>query len=109
MARKVVRTLDGKTVDLLDQEANEHDITTNAKKVISVDGSGSSLPTYEYMGKKTSGNYVYYGFKEKSGTNWKIKRKDTTDESAWKFVYGTSGWSSAWADPTALSYNDPPD
>ncbi|RKX57831.1 MAG: hypothetical protein DRP29_07740, partial [Thermodesulfobacteriota bacterium] len=58
------------------------------KKYLKIDNTLGSIvisDIYEYMGKKTSGNYVYYGFKEKSGTNWKIKRKDTTDESAWKF------------------------
>lgn len=64
---------------------------------------------YEYMGKQTSGDYEYMGFKENGGTNWKVIRKDTTDDSAWAYCYGTSGWTTAWADPTALSFDDPPD
>lgn len=64
---------------------------------------------YEYMGKQTSGDYEYMGFKENGGTNWKVIRKNTTDDSAWAYCYGTSGWTTAWADPTALSFDDPPD
>jgi starvation-inducible outer membrane lipoprotein len=63
---------------------------------------------YEYMGKQTSGDYEYMGFKENGGTNWKIMRKDTTDDSAWQYAYGTSSFTSAWEDVTNLVYDDPP-
>ena len=63
---------------------------------------------YQYMGSQTSGNYVYYGFKQYKGTGWYVMRKDTTDDSAWAYAYGTSGWTTAWADPTILVYGDPP-
>lgn len=85
-----------------------------------VDGEGNVISSftalfdnYEYLGKKTSGNYVYYGFKEYGSTNWKIMRKDTTDDSAWKYAYSSNNsgisWTQAWSDPTALTYSDPPD
>lgn len=64
---------------------------------------------YEYMGKQISGDYEYFGYKKYGGTDWKVMRKDTTDDSAWLYAYGASGWTAAWADPTALSYGDPPD
>ncbi len=64
---------------------------------------------YEYMGSQESGNYKYFGFKENGGTHWKIMRQDTTDDSAWQYAYGDSGWSSAWSDPTTLTYSDPTD
>ena len=63
---------------------------------------------YEYMGKQTSGDYEYMGFKENGGTNWKVIRKDTTGDSAWAYAYGASDWTTAWADPTVLVYGDPP-
>ena len=63
---------------------------------------------HEYMGKKTSGDYEYFGFKENGGTSWKIMRKNNTDDSAWAYAYGKSGWTTAWADPTILVYGDPP-
>lgn len=64
---------------------------------------------YEYMGKQTSGDYTYFGFKENGGTRYKIMRRDTTDASAWAYCYGASGWSTAWTNPAGLSYGDPPD
>ena len=63
---------------------------------------------YEYMGSQENGNYKYFGFKENGGKRWKIMRQDTTDDSAWQYAYGDSGWSSAWSDPTTLTYSDPP-
>ena len=74
-----------------------------------LNGGGGTFDDYEYMGKQESGNYVYYGFKKYGGTDWKVMRKDTTDDSAWKYAYGTSGWSTAWASPGSQSYGDPPD
>ena len=71
--------------------------------------AGTDAYNYQYMGSQTSGDYVYYGFKENGGTHWKIMRKDTTDDSAWAYAYGTSGWTTAWADPTGESYGLPPD
>lgn len=62
---------------------------------------------YEYMGKKESGNYVYYGYKGRGVDDWKVSRKDITDDSAWKYCFGTSGWDTAWTDPTLLTYEDP--
>ena len=64
---------------------------------------------YEYMGKKTSGGYEYFGYKQNGGTDWKIMRKNTGDEGAWKYAFGTSEWSTAWASPQNESYDDPPD
>jgi len=64
---------------------------------------------YEYMGKKTGGGYIYYGYKQNGGLNWKIMRKNEGDDSAWKYAFGTSGWSTAWTNPAAESYGDPPD
>ena len=72
-------------------------------------GGGGEFGNYEYMGKQESGDYVYYGFKKYGGGNWKIMRKDTTDDGAWQYAYGTSGWSTAWSDPTDPTYGDPPD
>lgn len=88
---------------------NEHDAAINAKRVTVIKHNGLPNNDYEYMGKQTSGDYEYMGFKENGGTNWKVMRKDTTDDSAWQYVYGASGWTAAWADPTALDYADPPD
>jgi len=62
----------------------------------------------EYMGKKASGDYDYFGFKDNGGTGWKIMRKNNTNDSAWAYAYGTSDWTTAWADPTVLVYGDPP-
>jgi len=55
---------------------------TSAKQDDIIDAIGI---TYEYMGKQTSGDYEYMGFKENGGTNWKVMRKDTTDDSAWQY------------------------
>lgn len=67
------------------------------------------LEDFEFMGKQETGDYVYYGYKKWGKTKWRIARKDTTDESAWQFAFGATGWQAAWADPAALSYGDPPD
>jgi len=88
---------------------DEHDPAINAKRVSIIRYNGLPDNKYEYMGKQASGDYEYMGFKENGGTNWKVMRKDTTDDSAWKYAYGTSGWTTAWADPTTLSFDDPPD
>lgn len=64
---------------------------------------------FKYMGKKQSGDYVYYGFKRKGGPRWEIMRKDMTNPEAWQYAFGANGWSAAWADPTVLTYSDPPD
>lgn len=63
----------------------------------------------KYMGKKESGDYIYYGFKRKGGPRWEIMRKDSTNPGDWQYTFGVTGWMVAWADPTALSYSDPPD
>ena len=64
---------------------------------------------YKYMGKKESGNYIYYGFKVRGGSHWEIMRKDIMNIGNWQYCFGISGWSVAWADPTGLIYGDPPD
>lgn len=68
---------------------------------------------YEYMGKDTTSNvlFEYFGFKENGGTNWKIMRKELADGTAWKYAYGTSGFSTAWLDPSdvGITYANPPD
>lgn len=67
---------------------------------------------YEYMGKKTVGDYTYFGFKERGSTHWKIMRKDNTDDSAWVYAYSEIDtgvdWTTGWADPTTLTYAAPP-
>jgi len=68
-----------------------------------------SLNPYEYMGTRKIGQYVYYGYKERGGKNWKIVRENKNDDAAWQYCYGDSGWTAAWADVTALVYGDPPD
>jgi len=75
---------------------------------------GDDLIKYEYMGKQEITTYVYYGFKEKEGTDWKVMRKDTADDSAWKYAYSTTEdppktWAVAWSNPAALDFDDPPD
>ncbi len=85
------------------------------KKVFVVDNAGNQITDfggkidYGYIGTKTSGTYTYFGFKEKGGTRYKVTRQNSADESAWKYAYGLSGWDAAWADPTALSFDDPAD
>jgi len=64
---------------------------------------------YEFMGKKEVGVNTYFGLKQNGGTRWKIIRKDDSDPPVWKYAYGTSGWSTAWANPQSESYGDPPD
>ena len=67
---------------------------------------------YEYMGKKTAGDYTYYGFKERNSVEWKVMRKDNTDDAAWQYAYSESSanaWTTAWATPGDESYGDPPD
>jgi hypothetical protein len=83
----------------------EHDGLRNAKRVFIAD----SALEYRYMGKQTSGDYTFFGFKQDGGTSWYIMRQDGTDESAWLYAYGSSGWSTAWAAPGSESYGDPPD
>lgn len=67
------------------------------------------LEGYEFMGKQEIGSHIYFGYKKWGAPDWRITRKDITDESAWQYTFGATGWSAAWADPTALSYSDPPD
>ncbi len=67
---------------------------------------------YEYMGKQTIGNYTYYGFKERGSVEWKVMRKDNTDDAAWQYAYSEASandWTTAWATPGGESYGDPPD
>lgn len=63
---------------------------------------------YEYMGYQSSGDYKYHGYKQYRGTNWKICREDTTDNTR-TYVYGDGGWATAWASPGAQTYAAPPD
>jgi hypothetical protein len=95
----------GKKIIVVDSSGNQIDGATEAKQ-----DSIIEVLSYEYMGDQTIGDYKYLGFKQNGGTNWKIMRKDNTDTSAWKYVYGTSGWSTAWADPSdvSITYSDPP-
>jgi hypothetical protein len=64
---------------------------------------------FEYMGEKSSGSYLYYGYKQKNGPKWKIMREETTDPSAYKYAYGNSDWSTAWTNYLSQTYQDPPD
>ena len=96
------------------QLANDHDV--NVSNQISGFATSAKQDTllartvyqYEYMGKQSSGNYEYFGFKENGGTHWKIMRKDITDDSNWQYAYDSAGWVTAWVNPVILSYNDPP-
>jgi len=99
-------------------DLEEHAIISGVpgKKVFVVDSAGNQITDfgggvipYEFIGIQTSGTYTYFGFKENGGTRYRVIRSDSSDDSAWKYAYGLSGWDAAWADPTALSYDDPPD
>jgi len=72
-------------------------------------GAAKVIDSYEYMGEKKIGDYIYYGFKERGGTCWKISRENKNDASAWQYAYADDGWTAAWTDPTSVSYDDPPD
>lgn len=68
---------------------------------------------YQYMGNKSNADYTWYGFKEVAGTGWYVMRKDLDNEAAWQYAYSTvdtgKTWTTAWADPTDLTFSDPPD
>lgn len=88
------------------------------KRRLRVDTSGKIQTSglfedYQYMGSQSSGDYVYYGFKQYGGTSWYIMRKNDTDASDWDYAYSTidtgTSWSTAWSDPTTLTFDAPPD
>lgn len=107
--KKFTDTDGAKKVTVVDQSGNHVASATSAKQDEIIDAIESSVEiAYEYMGDKTSGNYKYLGFKQNGGANWKIMRKNNTDTSAWAYCYGTTGWTTAWSDPTALTFADPP-
>lgn len=95
----VINGVHGKKVFVVDAKGNQ------------VSGFGGTFDNYEYMGTDTvsSASYKYIGFKEYGTTNWKVMRISLTDSTDVAYSYGTTGWTTAWSDPTALSFNDPPD
>lgn len=53
---------------------------------------------------KTDDTYYYYGFTDSTGA-WYIMRKTIGDPSSYRFVSGTSGFSSAWTNRTTQTYD----
>lgn len=63
---------------------------------------------YDEMGAKVVDAYTYHGYKQYRGTSWKIKREHTASKVC-DWVYGDTGWTTAWTTPAGLSYAAPPD
>jgi hypothetical protein len=72
---------------------------------------------FEFMGKQQlfhtedQRDYIYFGFRRFETLEWRIARKDTTDDSNWQYAYGTTVWSGVWEAPLILSgqnYGEPP-
>ena len=87
-----------------DTKQDIKDILSAVRQILA--GMGSSAIDYEPVGTKIVGDYTYFGFKQNGGTNWKVMRGK---DDLFSYCYGTEGWTDAWADPTVLSFDDPPD
>ena len=88
----------------LAKEAKQDDIIT------AITASSGAEIEYAYMGKDITSDtdYEYFGFKQNGGENYKIMRKEIADDKAWKYAYGTSGFVTAWANPSLLIFDNPP-
>jgi hypothetical protein len=62
---------------------------------------------YKFVGPKEVGTDTYLGHKEWGGTAWRITKIDASE--VFTYAYGATDFATAWADPTILSYDDPPD
>jgi hypothetical protein len=62
---------------------------------------------YQFVGPKEVGTDTYLGHKEWGGTAWRITKIDADD--VFTYAYGDDNFATAWADPTILSYDLPPD
>ena len=61
-----------------------------------------------FIGKKEISGYIYYAHKQYRSSGYRIMR--TLDgELNFGYYYGSGNFSVAWADPSSLSYGNPPD
>jgi len=69
-----------------------------------------NINNFEFIGEKAGTTYHYLGYKAYNSPAWKIVRYNPNDESEdFQYVYGDSGFATAWANPENLTYSNPPD
>jgi hypothetical protein len=59
---------------------------------------------YLFHGKKTTGGYDYFAFKQQGGSRYRIMKKSATDASDVTWATGSSNFAADWAAYTTLTY-----
>ena len=99
------------------QLPNDHDVTVSNQitgfSTLSkqdsikdaIDNLGEVILRYRGTNTTIDTNYEYMGYEEVGGGKWEIMRFTVADESEVKFAEGNTDFSTAWNDPTLLTYN----
>lgn len=117
MPRDLVLRDDGETVDVVVEEANQADLTANAKRVTSVDSSGNSIISNadlnftQALENDSDGKAIFIGLAEpgtaKSADSWQIRKITYSGFAVTdiQFAGGTNNFDQVWNDRSSLSYS----
>ncbi len=97
-------------IKLLSSDGEDLNPATEDKQddiISAINNSGGGI-NYAFVDKDDGATYVYFGFKQWDGENWKIMRK-TVATGKFQYAYGTSGYNTNWTNRASLSYSNPPD